>query len=69
MIKKSPIGADAGDEIFMVACIQDRKKVLPQERFTTTKIYLENPIRGELIDHVKALVEGKFILFVLARFR
>jgi hypothetical protein len=58
IVEKSPICADAGDEIFMVTGLQDRKKVLPHKRFSTPKIYLKDLMGGKLVDHVEALIVG-----------
>jgi len=69
MIKKSSICTYAGDKIFTVAGIQDRKKILPGERFPTSKIHLKDLMTRKLINDVEALIEGKFFLFILARFR
>ncbi len=68
MIKKSPICADASDDVFTVAGVEDRKKIPPDERFSAPEIHLKDMMARNLINDLKALIEGQFILFIPARF-
>ena len=63
IVKKSAIGANTGDKTLLMAHIKDREKIFPDKRLSTPEIDLENFSRNKLVDHAKALIEGKFSFF------
>jgi hypothetical protein len=52
IIKRNPVGADAGDEVFTVTGLQDLKKILFDKGLSTAKIYLKDSMGRKLVDHV-----------------
>jgi hypothetical protein len=52
-----------------VACVKDRKEILPDEGFSTSKIDLKDMMLFQLIDQAEALIECRFRLFSLSRSR
>jgi len=63
ILKKGTIRTDAGDKTSAMAGIKDRKKILPDKRFSTSEIDLKDLMFGKLIDQAEALIEGELPLF------
>ena len=60
ILKKGTIRTDAGDKTFAVTGIKDRKKILPDKRFSPTKIDLKDLMGRKLVDHTETLIVSKF---------
>jgi hypothetical protein len=58
--QKGTIRTDAGDKTSAMAGIKDRKKILPDKRFSPTKIDLKDLMGGKLVDHMETLIVSKF---------
>jgi hypothetical protein len=43
-----------------VAGIKDRRKILPQKRLSTAKIYLKDLMGRKLFNHMEALIVSEF---------
>jgi hypothetical protein len=63
VIQKSPVGADASDEILAVTCLEDRNKISSDKGLSASKIDLKDVIFAQLIDQSEALIEGELLLF------
>jgi hypothetical protein len=69
ILKKGTIRTDAGDKTSTMAGIKDCKKILPDKRFSPTKIDLKDLLGRKSVDHMEALIISKVSFIALSDLR